>query len=186
MNKFIAGIFVGLLISFSTIALAESPIKLIVDDKEIKCDVPPQIINGRTLVPARFLAEELGAQKVEWDQDKNAVLVYTYNKEYLSKPKFTKGISIINDPTGGVMVKVNKDELPIDMKNFTNIMVSALDEPSPKLIALTIEDHINTKNYIEYDNMNGFSEGFETPYYVVMLFDYNGNFLGYQVVKKPN
>ncbi|MCL6612722.1 MAG: copper amine oxidase N-terminal domain-containing protein [Peptococcaceae bacterium] len=185
MKKFIAGVFVGLLISFSTIAFANSPIKLIVDDKEIKCDVPPQIINGRTLVPARFLAEALGAQKVEWDQDKNAVLIYTYNKEYLSLPKFTKGISIRNDPTGGVIVKVNRDELPTDMKKFTNIMVSALDEPSPKLIALTLEDHIITKRYLEYDSINGFSEGFETPYYVVMLFDNNGNLLGYQVVEKP-
>lgn len=46
-----------------SIAQATNPIKLIVNGVDItyKSDVPPQIINGRTLVPARALAESLGA-----------------------------------------------------------------------------------------------------------------------------
>jgi peptidyl-prolyl cis-trans isomerase B (cyclophilin B) len=35
-------------------------------------DVPPQIVNGRTMVPFRFIGEELGAQ-VEWKASENTV-----------------------------------------------------------------------------------------------------------------
>lgn len=69
----IAGMLIGLLTA-STFAVANSPIKLIVNNKEVVCDVQPQNINGRVLVPARFIAEPLGAM-VEWDADNNAVIV---------------------------------------------------------------------------------------------------------------
>jgi hypothetical protein len=38
-----------------------------VDDKPIELDVPPKIENGRTLVPIRFVSENLGCE-VEWDR----------------------------------------------------------------------------------------------------------------------
>ncbi|SHH14536.1 Copper amine oxidase N-terminal domain-containing protein [Thermosyntropha lipolytica DSM 11003] len=38
-----------------------------VNDKTVKLDVPATIINKRTMVPVRFIAESLG-EKVEWDQ----------------------------------------------------------------------------------------------------------------------
>lgn len=55
-------------------AIAGSPIKLFIDGEIIQCDVPPQIINGRVMVPARFVAEPLGA-RVEWDERSQTVLV---------------------------------------------------------------------------------------------------------------
>lgn len=80
MKRFSAGLLIGLLISLilatTSLALAGQSIKLIVNGKEIQCDVPPQMINGRVMVPARFVAEPLGA-KVEWDNEKNAVVIYT-------------------------------------------------------------------------------------------------------------
>jgi hypothetical protein len=78
-RDFVSGAIVGSLL-FSGISYASSTIKLIVDGKEIKSDVPPQVINGRTMVPARFLAESLGA-KVEWDSAKNAVIVTSKGEE---------------------------------------------------------------------------------------------------------
>jgi len=51
-----------------------SPIKLIINGQEIQCDVPPQNINGRVLVPAMFVAESLGAS-VAWDAANNAVVI---------------------------------------------------------------------------------------------------------------
>jgi predicted nucleic-acid-binding Zn-ribbon protein len=78
MKKFtkglLSGLCIGLTISFSAIAFASQPIKLIINGREIQCDVPPQNINGRVLVPARFVAEPLGAS-VEWDGAKNEVRV---------------------------------------------------------------------------------------------------------------
>ena len=55
-------------------AIADSPIKLFIDGEIIQCDVPPQIINGRVMVPARFVAEPLGA-RVEWDERSQTVLI---------------------------------------------------------------------------------------------------------------
>jgi hypothetical protein len=40
-------------------------------------DVPPQIINGRTMIPVRFISENLGSQ-VGWD-DKTKKVTVTYN-----------------------------------------------------------------------------------------------------------
>lgn len=66
----IIGLVTGLIVATATFALAANPIKLIVNGQEIQCDVPPQNINGRVLVPARFVAESLGAS-VTWDAANN-------------------------------------------------------------------------------------------------------------------
>jgi hypothetical protein len=68
------GLVTGLIMATATFAMAANPIKLIVNGQEIQCDVPPQNINGRVLVPARFVAESLGAS-VTWDGAKNAVVI---------------------------------------------------------------------------------------------------------------
>jgi phosphatidylserine/phosphatidylglycerophosphate/cardiolipin synthase-like enzyme len=72
--------FVGLLICIVvgclvvSLAYADQPIKLIVNGQEIQCDVPPQIINGRTMVPIRAVAQALGCQ-AQWDSSANAVTI---------------------------------------------------------------------------------------------------------------
>jgi len=65
-----------LAVALTTIAFAANPIKLIVNDQEIKPDVSPQIINGRTMVPIRSVAEALGAN-VQWDAKNNSVKIET-------------------------------------------------------------------------------------------------------------
>ncbi len=77
MRKFslglVSGLLVGLLLSGS-IAFAGSPIKLIVNGRQVVCDSPPQIINGRVMVPARNVAESLGAT-VKWDAANQSVII---------------------------------------------------------------------------------------------------------------
>ena len=51
---------------------AANQIKLVVDDKEIKTDVPVQINKGNIVVPVRQLAEALGAS-VEWNNAKQTI-----------------------------------------------------------------------------------------------------------------
>jgi len=60
--------------AITTVAFAPSPIKLVVNGQEIKPDVPPHLINGRTMVPIRWVAEALGAD-VQWDERSNAVVI---------------------------------------------------------------------------------------------------------------
>lgn len=71
---FLVSLVVGLIMATATFAMADNPIKLIINGQEIQCDVSPQNINGRVLVPARFVAESLGAS-VAWDGTNNAVVI---------------------------------------------------------------------------------------------------------------
>lgn len=52
--------------------------EMVVNNKKIVMDVPPTIINGRTLVPIRAVAEGLGV-KVFWNGDVSAVTIYSDN-----------------------------------------------------------------------------------------------------------
>jgi len=47
-----------------------------VNSKQVTLDVAPQIIEDRTLVPARFIAEALGAT-VNWDEATSTVIIIT-------------------------------------------------------------------------------------------------------------
>lgn len=46
--------------------LAEN--KVYVNDNEVEIDVPAEVMNNRTMVPIRFIAEQLGL-KVQWDEE---------------------------------------------------------------------------------------------------------------------
>lgn len=75
MKRFFAGLIIGAVLATAVSVFAEDlPVRLFVDGKEVVSDVPPQIINGRTLVPARPLAEALGAA-VTWDAATRSVIV---------------------------------------------------------------------------------------------------------------
>jgi endonuclease YncB( thermonuclease family) len=78
MKRFLAGLLIGLVLATAGIALAENPIRLIINGQEIHPDVPPQLINGRVMVPARFVAEPLGA-KVEWDGNTKTIKIISQN-----------------------------------------------------------------------------------------------------------
>lgn len=50
----------------------------VIDGQPIKLDVPAQIVNGRTMVPLRFVAEALGVT-VKWDSSRSRVELTTAN-----------------------------------------------------------------------------------------------------------
>lgn len=53
----------------------EKPIKLYLNGKRLQADVPPVILDGRTLVPVRIITENLDA-KATWFEDRREVFVY--------------------------------------------------------------------------------------------------------------
>lgn len=55
---------------------AADMVRVFVDGREIVSDVPAQIIEGRTMVPIRFVAEAMGAE-VSWDDNLHAVSIIT-------------------------------------------------------------------------------------------------------------
>lgn len=72
----------------------------LVNGKKVELDVPAKIIDGSTLVPARFVAESLGA-KVDWDNNTKSVLVnskYPYGKYKVTR--VVDGDTIIVDFNG--------------------------------------------------------------------------------------
>jgi len=83
-KEFICGVLVGSVL-ISGFSYATTHVKLVVDGKEVQSDVPPQVIDGRTLVPARFLAEALGA-KVEWDESQKTVIVVSQEQQKYNIP----------------------------------------------------------------------------------------------------
>lgn len=60
-----------MIISFTAVH-CEDNVKVTLDGKEIAFDVPPQIIDGRTLVPMRAIFEALGA-KIYWNDETQTV-----------------------------------------------------------------------------------------------------------------
>lgn len=74
MKSFVSGIMVGT-IAFSAVSYAApNAIKLVVNGAELHTEVPAQIIDGSTMIPARGLAEALGAL-VTWDPEHQAVII---------------------------------------------------------------------------------------------------------------
>lgn len=63
----------------------------IVNGEEIQLDVPAIIVSGRTLVPARFISESLGA-KVSWDEKLRKVEVLTQDVIHIPDSNFEKVI----------------------------------------------------------------------------------------------
>lgn len=59
-------------------------VKLIINGHEVKPDVPPTILNGRTLVPVRIISETLGAQ-VDWDPATRTVNISYHNDKIVLK-----------------------------------------------------------------------------------------------------
>lgn len=100
MKRFLVGVVVGFMLSGSVAYAAAGyngfpTMRLFLDGKELISDVPAIVINNRTLVPVRVIAESLGAQ-VSVNQTGDAVLLTTGNApvaqaapagfEFLSKP----------------------------------------------------------------------------------------------------
>lgn len=79
-NVFAVFIVAVLVCALGAAAWATEPVKLVVNGQEIKPDVSPQIIGGRTMVPVRWIAEALGAN-VEWDAQTKTVIITTNNSE---------------------------------------------------------------------------------------------------------
>lgn len=80
MKRLWAVLLIGFLLSSflsaSVLAVTGEPVRLVVDGREVFCDLPPQMILNRVFVPIRFVAENLRAD-VEWSQTEGAVYIKT-------------------------------------------------------------------------------------------------------------
>ena len=59
-----------------TVSAAEMNISVVVDGTQLEFDVPPAVVNQRTMVPMRYIFEFLGAE-VEWIPEENGIRAVT-------------------------------------------------------------------------------------------------------------
>jgi hypothetical protein len=90
MKKQLVVIIVALVavFSFALGSYASAPVRIFVNGNELTPDVPAQIIDGRTMVPIRFVAEALGVE-VNWDANTNSVLIGANAPAVPSTQRFT-------------------------------------------------------------------------------------------------
>ncbi|MGG2197545.1 stalk domain-containing protein [Paenibacillus validus] len=79
---------------------------------KIDLDIAPEIINGSTMVPLRFIGEALG-EKIEWDGDTRSVLIST-DKSVLPKPYQDSGTyTYVADELRSVLPQVTETQLEL-------------------------------------------------------------------------
>ncbi|WP_311564368.1 copper amine oxidase N-terminal domain-containing protein [Peptoniphilus duerdenii] len=89
---------------------------LFVDGNHIKTDAEPFIENGRTLVPIRFISENL-KNKVDWNSDEKKVTVTPEEEKEISKIELVIGSDVakLYDKDGNI--KEEKLEVPAKITN---------------------------------------------------------------------
>ncbi len=125
-----------------TIKLKEIIIELWIDKTVAKVngvvktlDVPPQIINGRTMLPLRFVVEELGCT-VDWDGTTKTITI-TYKKEQTNLNedinKISKEGEKIFGPSGGELNLSDGTKLVVSSNAFskdTKVTLKSIINPS--------------------------------------------------------
>lgn len=74
MKRKVIALALTAVFALAGVAYAVNPIKISVNGREVKSDVPAQMINNRVMVPARAVAEALGAN-VNWHAPSNSVVI---------------------------------------------------------------------------------------------------------------
>jgi len=132
-----------------TITLKNTKIELWIDKKSAlvngatkELDVEPQIINSRTMIPLRFVTENLGCN-VQWDGDTKTITI-TYNKEgggttqgntYDIGGKLVAQEEKVIGPSGGEIVLSDGTKLTIPQNALSeNTKVTLLSVNNPTLL----------------------------------------------------
>lgn len=102
----------------TNIALQIGSTSALVNNNPVTLDVPAKIVNGRTLVPVRFVAESLGANVV-WDPATQGV----YVNSTVPVPTNTFKAATVTSVTDGDTIKVG-----IDGTNYT-VRLIGVDTP---------------------------------------------------------
>lgn len=139
MKKFFVAFFVvALSILNYTFTSATDNIKIFVNNKEIKTDVAPTIVNGRTLVPVRVITEALNCD-VAWDSETKGITIY--RKDHFYEMWINKKTAFdIKDGTY-INNSYTMDVAPTVINNRTLVPLRAVAE----LIGADVKWHGDTK-----------------------------------------
>ena len=102
-----------------------SDITIIVDGDTLKPDVPPIIVEGRTMVPMRVIFEELGAN-VTWIAETQMIRA-TY-RELIIDLKINANVLIVLNVATGEIKRTTLDVAPFIQDSRTLVPVRAISE----------------------------------------------------------
>ncbi len=160
MRKFslglIVGLFIGFFVAIPNTAIADSVISLFVNDQQIDCKVPPQIIDGVLMVPVYDFAYQMGFAAIRTvDDNGNVDAVYIKKVVPINNTNYAKeahdwsdkllpvcndiikfmasdnkdasyGISKI-DELDGLVTDFAKWSCPNEYKDFKNLLLETSD-----------------------------------------------------------
>ena len=138
------------LVSFPVAGLAKEP-ALIINEKLVKTDVSPQIIDGRMMIPLRVVSESLGA-KVNWLNQEKTVTIEA--KQKTLKLKVNTKVAYVNDQT------LEIDAPPKLIQNRTFVPLRFIGE---NLDSEVIWDQENYQAIIKAQKSNGDLDYLPTP-----------------------
>ena len=112
-----------------TVSYREKEVHVVVDDNELEnLDMPPVIINGRTLVPLRAISEGLDCT-VDWSADTKTVDIQKKQGQYaVSSAHISKNIT---DDKGNILITV-AFEYPVIENKDNNAFITAVNEQYKK------------------------------------------------------
>lgn len=147
---------ITLLFSLASVnVFANQTVTVYLDNQPLQFDVPPQIINGRTMVPMRVIFEKLGAE-VTWDSNTNTAHAYNY--------EVMKGVSItIGAPH---MVDIYNSIIPLDVpavvqNGRTLVPLRAISEAfrcDVQWDGATSSVKIYSEDFVDFSNSTGTQE----------------------------
>ena len=119
LKKVLCAVLTTVLLISAVPAMADTGITVTIDGRQIAFDVPPQIINNRTMVPLRTIFESLGAT-VDWNNETKTVTS-------------TKGGTTVSLTINSPVLYVNGNAVTLDtpaciVNNRTLVPVRAISE----------------------------------------------------------
>ena len=137
MKKFVSGLLIfALLFACTEICCAASELSVFIDGYSVEFDVPPQIIDDRTMVPVRKTFEILGAE-VEWVDEIKLVLA-TYKTFIIAMPIGEYSFNI-TDVVSGETTTVELDVPPQIVDSRTLVPLRAISEALGKNVDYVAE-----------------------------------------------
>ena len=115
-------VFIFLLRFCSSSMAAENQVKLLVNGRELKPDVPAQIIDGRVMVPVSWITTALHAT-VQWDKDRHTVEI-NRTRELASLPDNKASLYPFKEENGeydGFILEIGRERKYFDWKNTTGM-----------------------------------------------------------------
>lgn len=121
----------ALIISAAPAALAAENISVIVNGAPVEFDVPPQIIEERTMVPMRAAFEALGA-RVEWAEDAR-LIVAAYGTRIIAMEIGVKRFTV-TDVVSGETTSIELDVPPQIADDRALVPIRAVSEALGKTV----------------------------------------------------